>query len=85
MILSKSPLIQGTLIHTGEVFIPKTSIVVQAYEEWQTVTVNDRTWVYFQEWWQEAYDLEEETDTVSEYLGYDTNIQVKDTDVIIII
>lgn len=76
-IFAKSPLAEGTLINTGEVTILKTGILAQEYKDWRMVTGKDRTWVYLQEWWQEAYDLTEETDTSAASLGFGANIQVE--------
>ena len=68
---------EDTFIHTGEVAILKTGILAQEYKDWRTVTGNGRTWVYFQEWWQEAYNLKEETDTSATSLGFGANLQVE--------
>ena len=39
---------------------------------------NDRTWVYFQEWWQEVYSLKDETDITTSSLEFDINLQTED-------
>ena len=34
--------------------------------------------MYFQEWWQEAYDLKKETDIIAGSLGFGSNLKVED-------
>ena len=36
-IFAKSPLAEGTLIHTAEVSILKTGILTQKYKDWRTI------------------------------------------------
>ena len=63
------------LIHTGEVLLLKTGHFGQEYKDWRSVENADRNWDYFQEWWQEAYDLREETTTAVDHFGFSDNVQ----------
>ena len=51
------PKTDADLIHVAEVLLLKTSMFPQEYKDWRGLNPVNRTWLYFQEWWQEAYDL----------------------------
>ena len=58
------------LIYTDEVLLLKTGHFGQDYKDWRSVENADRNWDYFQEWWQEAYDLREDTTTNADQFGF---------------
>ena len=63
------------LVQAGEVVILRTNMFASEYKDWRTVDMADRTWNNFQDWWQEAYDLKEETETTAASMGYGNSAQ----------
>ena len=48
------------------------------YHTWRKMPINDRVWNRFQQYWQEAYDLKEETETTAALMGYRANAEQTD-------
>ena len=51
----------ATLVNAGEIIILRTSALPMEYKAWRALPDVNRTWENFQEYWQEVYDLHEET------------------------
>ena len=71
------PLTDKDLVLNAEVLILSTNQFSSEYKDWRSLDEADRTWEFFKEWWQEAYNLREETETTATSLGYGSNVQPK--------
>ena len=69
-IFALSPLSDPMLVNAAEVCILRTGVFAQQYQEWRKMPLTQRTWANLKVFWQEAYDLREETETTSDKMGY---------------
>ena len=74
-IFANSPLSDSTLVNAGEVLILRTNAFAIEYQTWRKIIITNRTWARFQQYWQEAYDLKEETETTAASMGYSANVE----------
>ena len=72
-IFAGHPYDDKALVNAGELTILRTGEFPQEYKDWRSLMPKDRTWAQFQEYWQDAYDLKEETETTAASLGYGGN------------
>lgn len=72
-IFANSPLSDATLVNAGEVLLLRTNAFTQEYHKWRRIPIGNRNWTRFQQYWQEAYDLKEETETTAASMGYTSN------------
>ena len=69
-IFAKKPMQESDLIQAGEALILRAGAFASEYKDWRSIDEIDRTWEFFQQWWQEAYNLREETQTTAISLGF---------------
>ena len=70
LIFTKKTIEDLMLVHTAEIQILKAGVFVTKYKDWRSLNEADRTWEKFQLWWQEAYNLKEETDFSASSYGF---------------
>ena len=68
------------LIQAGEELILKTGQFSQEYKDWHALPDNAKTWMYFQDWWQQAYNLKEETNITATDINYGANMETYNDD-----
>ena len=73
------------MVHTAEIKVLKAGVFATEYKDWRLLDEGDRNWEQFQLWWQEAYNLKEETDFSASSYGFgaaatETETQVKEYD-----
>ena len=73
-IFARSPLQEHDLIQAAEMLILKTGQFAQEYKDWQALPDATRTWQHFQDWWQQAYNLKEETNITATDYNYSANV-----------
>ena len=79
-VYARHPIAANDLVQAGELLILKTGTFGQAYKYWRALPENERTWDYFQEYWQEQYDLAAETVTTAGSLGCRNAVAETDAD-----
>ena len=68
-IFAYSPIRDATLVNAGDVLLLRTNAFTMEYHAWRKIPFADRVWNRFQQYWQEAYDLKEETENTAESMG----------------
>ena len=69
------PVTDKDKVQAAEVLILKTGIFTQDYKDWRSHDDITRTWNFFQEFWQEQYNLKNETKTTAGSMGYGNSAQ----------
>ena len=69
-IYANHPIADNDKVQAAEVLILKTGSFPQEYKDWRTQLKTDRTWDFFQEFWQIQYDLKHETETTAGFLRF---------------
>ena len=69
-IFANSPLSDATLVNAGEVLLLRNNAFTLKYHAWRIIHIANRVWSRIQQYWQEAYDLKEETETTAASMGY---------------
>ena len=77
-IYATHPIADKDKTQAGEVLILKTGLFAQDYKDWRSHDDATRTWTFFQEFWQEQYNLKNETETTAGSMGYGNNVQTLD-------
>lgn len=60
-------------MNAGKLTILQTGEFPQEYMDWRSLQPKDHTWAQFEEFWQDVYDLREDTETTATSLGYGGN------------
>ena len=67
-IFAGTPLQEHDLLQAAEMLVLKTGQFAQEYRDWRALPDAAKTWAHFQDWWQQAYNLREETNiTATDY------------------
>ena len=74
-----SPLSDATLVNGGEVLLLRTNAFTLEYHAWRCVPIANINWVRFQQYWQEIYNLKEETDTTGASMSYSAYAEINNT------
>ena len=69
-IYANHPIADNDKVQAAEALLLKTSSSPQEYKDWRSQLETDRTWDFFQEFWQIQYDLKHETETTAGPLGF---------------
>ena len=77
-IFAGTPFQEHDLIQAAEMLVLRTGQFSQEYKDWRALPDNLRTWNGFQDWWQRAYNLKEETNITASDLNYAANLQKDD-------
>ena len=72
MIFAKKTIKDSTLVHTAEIKVLKTAVFATKYKDWRSLAEVDRTWEQFKLWWQEPYNLKEDTNLSASSYGFGT-------------
>ena len=67
-------------VQADEILILKTGVFGTEYKDWCSHLEVDRTWIFFQDFWQQQYDLRQETETTAGQLGYGNSLLEKEDD-----
>ena len=70
IIFAATPLQEHDLLQAAEVLILKTEKFSSKYKDWRSLPANKKTWANFQDCWQQAYNLKEETTITANDLEY---------------
>ena len=82
-IFADHPLSLANMVQTAEVLVLNNGNYATEYKEWRALPPNQRTWDEFQRYWQEAYNLRQETETTAASLNFSahTEEQVLEDDI----
>ena len=69
-----TPFQEHDLLQAAEMLVLRTGQFAQEYRDWRALPDAAKTWNHFQDWWQQAYNLREETNITATDLNYSANV-----------
>ena len=79
-LFTRHPVADNDKVQAGEILILKTGVFGTEYKDWRSHLEVDRTWTFFQDFWQQQYDLRQETETTAGQMGYGNSLLEKEDD-----
>ena len=81
-IFAATPLQEHDLLQAAEMLVLRTGQFASEYKDWRALPDAAKTWDHFQDWWQQAFNLREETNITASDLNYGANVMNSNTNLV---